>query len=149
MAYAKGARTFERHIDIEYGDVKVSPYNSLPHQVDSWFKGYKKAKEMCGSSGSERRQLPVKEVTYLDALLRGVYAKRNLPAGYEIKQEHILEDFYLAVPLQKGQISCRELMNGETLSKPLPQDAALKIDMIEGPYGSNSEMQIMINNRGM
>lgn len=149
MAYAKGARTFERHIDIEYGGVKVSPYNSLPHQVDEWFKGFNKAKEMCGSSGSERRHLPSKEITYLDALVRGVYAKRDLPAGYEIKQEHILEDFYLAVPLQKGQISCRELMNGEVLSKPLLRDAALRIDMIEGPYGSNPEMQHLVNNRGM
>ena len=51
MAYAKGARTFERHIDIEYGGVPVSPYNSLPHQCDVWFKAWHKAQEMCGGSG--------------------------------------------------------------------------------------------------
>ena len=30
IAYAKGARTFERHIDIDSDGVKVSPYCSLP-----------------------------------------------------------------------------------------------------------------------
>ena len=35
IAYAKGARTFERHIDIERDGVTVSPYCSLPTQVDA------------------------------------------------------------------------------------------------------------------
>jgi len=34
IAYAKGARTFERHIDIDMDGVPVSPYCSLPEQVD-------------------------------------------------------------------------------------------------------------------
>jgi len=149
MAYAKGARTFERHIDIEYGGVPVSPYNSLPHQVDEWFKAFKKAKEMCGGSGSERRNLPSKEVKYLDALVRGVYAKRDLPQGYEITQENILEDFYLAIPLQKGQISCRELMNGEVLTKAIAKDAALSLEYIEGPYSANPQLKSILSDRGI
>ena len=48
IAYAKGARTFERHVDIEDGGIKVSPYCSLPDQIDTWFKAWKDAKEMCG-----------------------------------------------------------------------------------------------------
>jgi sialic acid synthase SpsE len=149
MAYAKGARTFERHIDIEYNGVAVSPYCSLPAQVDEWFQGFKKAKEMCGAAGTSRRNVPKREVTYLDALVRGVYAKRDLPVGYEIKQERILEDFYLAVPLQKGQISCRELMNGEVLANAVPEHAALMIDSINGPYGSDPRMQEFIKARGI
>jgi sialic acid synthase SpsE len=149
MAYAKGARTFERHIDIEYGGVAVTPYNSLPHQVDEWFRAFKKAKEMCGGSANERRRISTGEVKYLDALVRGVYAKRDLPKGYQISQEKILEDFYLAVPLQKGQMSCRELMNGEILSCPLIKDGALRIDMIEGPYAANPAIQDLILRRGL
>ena len=38
MAYAKGARTFERHVDIEADGIPVSPYCSLPHQIDEWFR---------------------------------------------------------------------------------------------------------------
>ena len=43
MAYAKGARTFERHIDIEADGIPVSKYCTLPAQADTWFKSYKKA----------------------------------------------------------------------------------------------------------
>ena len=42
MAYAKGARTFERHIDIQTDGKKVSPYCSLPQQVDKWFKAFQR-----------------------------------------------------------------------------------------------------------
>ena len=52
IAYAKGARTFERHVDIEGDGVKVSPYCSLPDQVDQWFKTFQRAKAMCGAPGT-------------------------------------------------------------------------------------------------
>ncbi len=98
IAYAKGARTFERHIDIDDDGIKVSPYCSLPDQVDQWFKAYQQAKSMCGASGTQRRLQQPREIEYLDKLLRGVYVKHDLPEG------HILtdDDVYLAVPLQKG-----------------------------------------------
>ena len=38
IAYAKGARTFERHIDIDEGGIQVSPYCSKPEQVDEWVR---------------------------------------------------------------------------------------------------------------
>ena len=149
IAFAKGARTFERHIDIEADGIAVSPYCSLPHQVDQWFKAFKKAKEMSGASGLERRLVPEKETKYLDALLRGVYAKRDLPAGYQIHHKNILEDFYLAIPLQKGQLSCRELMNGEVLTQALKKDSALMIDAIDSPYSTHLELKQMIYRRGI
>ena len=43
IAYAKGARTFERHIDIDADGKPVSPYCSLPEQADTWFKAFQKA----------------------------------------------------------------------------------------------------------
>src|SRR4051812_42011463 len=43
IAYAKGARTFERHIDIDSDGIPVSPYCSLPNQSDIWFKAFHKA----------------------------------------------------------------------------------------------------------
>ncbi len=55
ISYAKGARSWERHIDIEMDEVPVSPYCSLPHQIDTWFKTYHKAREMCGSAGLQKR----------------------------------------------------------------------------------------------
>ena len=145
IAYAKGARTFERHIDIEADDISVSPYCSLPEQVDSWFKGWKKAVEMCGAPGSRKRIPQQRETDYLDGLVRGVYAKRDLPAGHALSDD----DVYLAIPLQKGQISCRELMHGEVLLKPVIADKAVMIDMIDSPYASSEVLKSLIYRRGL
>jgi len=149
IAYAKGARTFERHIDIAYPDKAVAPYCSLPHQVDTWFKAYLKAREMCGPAGDEKRIPPREEVEYLDALVRGVYAKRDLPKGYILQHENINDDVYMAVPLQKGQISCRELMSGEVLLRDLKKDEAVLIDSIDSPYAHNPALRDLIFKRGI
>jgi sialic acid synthase SpsE len=145
LAYAKGARTFERHVDIEHEGVPVSPYCSLPEQVDEWFKAFLKAQEMCGAPGVAKRVPPEKEIQYLDGLVRGVYAKFDLPAGHVLKDE----DLYLAIPLQKGQISCRELMRGEVLLNPIAKDDAVMFRNIESPYSANSSIAKMIENRGI
>jgi N-acetylneuraminate synthase len=149
MAYAKGARTFERHIDIEYEGVPVSSYNSLPHQADTWFKAWHKAQEMCGSSGASKRIPSDRETKYLDALVRGVYAKRDLPAGHVLRHEDLVKDIYLAVPLQKGQVSCREIMSGEVLLKPIAKDAPILIDIIDSPYSANESLKAAIYARGL
>jgi sialic acid synthase SpsE len=145
LAYAKGARTFERHIDIEEGGIPVSPYCTLPHQADTWFKAYKKAVEMCGAPGTAKRIPPQKEIAYLDNLVRGVYAKRDLPAGHVLTPD----DYYLAVPLQKGQISCRELMSGEKLLADLKADQMIRIEQIDSPYAENPDLRKLIDNRGL
>ena len=145
IAYAKGARTFERHIDIEGDGVKVSPYCSLPAQVDTWFKAYHKAKEMCGAPGTSKRISSQKEVAYLDALVRGVYAKQDLPEGHILSDD----DVYLAIPLQKGQISCRELMRGEVLLSAVGKDEPIMIDAIDSPYASIPSLRDSIYARGI
>ncbi|AHF92820.1 N-acetylneuraminic acid synthase [Opitutaceae bacterium TAV5] len=149
IAYAKGARTFERHIDIDDASVPVSPYCSLPHQIDTWFRAFRKAKEMCGGSGTEKRQVSRREAQYLDALVRGVYAKRDLPAGHKLHKDHMNDDFYLAIPLQKGQLSCREILNGESLKSPIAKDSPVRIDDIDSPYASNRSLRELIYNRGI
>lgn len=145
ISYAKGARTWERHIDINTDGVKVSPYCTLPHQADEWFKAFQKAKEMCGAPGTQKRIPPKKEIEYLDALVRGVYAKTDLPEGHMLTDD----DVYLAIPLQKGQLSCRELMKGEMLLRPLAKDQAIKIDDIESPYSQIPSLRKTIYNRGL
>ncbi len=59
MPRARG--TFERHIDIDYEGMPVSPYCSLPAQIDTWFKAFNRARVMCGSSGETRRVIPDQE----------------------------------------------------------------------------------------
>jgi N-acetylneuraminate synthase len=145
MAYAKGARTFERHIDIEEGGIPVAPYCSLPHQVDEWFKAFLKAKEMCGAPGTQKRTPPEREVKYLDALVRGVYAARDLPEGHLL----LPSDYYLAVPLQKGQISCRELFNEDRLLAPLKAHEPITLEHLDNEYGRNPQLRALIQDRGL
>ena len=145
IAYAKGARSFERHIDIEADGIAVSPYCSRPEQVDAWFKAFHKVREMCGAPGTQKRMPPVKEIQYLDSLVRGVYAKHDLPEGHILSDD----DVYLAVPLQRGQISCRELMSGEVLLHPLEKDSAIMIDNIDSPYASIPSLRELIYRRGL
>ena len=145
MAYAKGARTFERHIDIDADGIPVSKYCTLPHQADTWFKAWKRAVVMCGAPGISKRVPPKKEIEYLDGLVRGVYACRDLPAG----QVLTTDDYYLAIPLLKGQISCRELMNGERLLGPVAKDGPIRIDDIDSPYADNEGLKALIYQRGL
>lgn len=145
IAYGKGARTFERHVDIDDGQAKVSPYCSLPDQIDAWFKTWHRVRSMSGAPGSQRRLIPEKEVKYLDTLVRGVYAKRDLPSGHILSDQ----DVYLAVPLQKQQLSCRELMRGQLMIKACGAHAPITIDMVDTPYAYNDAMRARINDRGI
>lgn len=145
MAYAKGARTFERHIDINKDEISVAPYCSLPRNVDKWFKAFQKAKEMCGAPGTAKRIPPLREIQYLDGTVRGVYAKNDLPKGHKISES----DFFLAIPLLKGQISCKELMAGEILINTIKKNQPIFIDDIDSPYAYDEELKSYIYERGI
>lgn len=148
ISYGKGARTWERHIDIDYENVPVSKYNTRPHQADEWFKAFHKAAEMSGGSSDSRRVISRREVEYLDALVRGAYAKRDLEAGYTFFKESFERDFYLAIPLLKGQLSVREVMSGEKLTRDIKANEPLSVDHIDGPYAENPSLKQLILNRG-
>ncbi len=145
LAYAKGARTFERHIDIDADGVAVSPYCSLPQNIDVWFQVFRKVKKMCGNPGTMKRRCPPEEIKYLDALVRGVYAKRDMKQGQALRED----DLYLAVPLQKGQVSCREIMNGLPLLADVKKDAPVMIDQLDSPYAYDQELKQAIYQRGL
>lgn len=69
----------------------------------------------------------------------------KLPIG------HVLQDadIYLAIPLQQGQISCRELMRGEVIRKAVPKDQPIMIDAIDSPYANIPSLTDLIYHRGL
>jgi len=128
ISYAKGVRTWERHIDIPYPDgheqKEVSNYCSLPHQIDEWFKAYNKSVSMCGTSSISRRIVDEKESNYLEALYRGLYLNCNLSKGTQIKLDHL----YSAIPYQKEieHITSREYFdNNFILTRDMKKDEPL------------------------
>lgn len=145
IAYGKGARTFERHIDIDYEGVPVSAYCTRPEQADVWFKAFNKAKEMCGGPATFRREVPEKERRYLDALVRGTYARHDLPAGHVLTDA----DVYHMVPLLKGQISTREFEGGEKLTQPVAAGTAIQLAALDAPYARDAALAELIADRGM
>jgi sialic acid synthase SpsE len=149
LSYGKGARTWERHVDIDDAGVPVSPYCSVPEQLDEWFKAFQTARQMSGGSGDSRRVVPRRETEYLDALVRGVYARRDLEPGYVFSTDSFRDDLYLAIPLLKGQLSCRELMDGERLTHGIQADGAVTIDHIDGPYSTAPALRDLILQRGI
>lgn len=145
IAYAKGARTFERHIDIKTDDRPFSPYCSTPEQIAEWFQTFHKAREMCGAPGTEKMPSSQKEIDYLTSLVRGVYAKHDLPTGHVLTTA----DYYLAIPLQKGQLSCRELLNDQVLAKDIQADAPLMVDSVESLYNHDDGLKKKLLERGL
>jgi len=144
IAYAKGARTFERHVDIKADDKQISPYCSTPEQVAEWFQAFHKAREMCGAPGTEKAPSSQKEIDYLTSLVRGVYIKRDLSIGHVLTPD----DYYLAIPLQKGQLSCRELLNDQVLAKEVCADEPLMVDAVDSLYNRDYNLRKQLSNRG-
>ena len=147
IAYAKGVRLFERHIDINTDGFQVAKYSSLPNQIDTWFKAFQKARQMCGMAKDTRIISNEKEVSYLDSYVRGAYARNDIEVGQNLTED----DIYLAIPLQKGQLSTRELMLGKyghKMVKPCKKDQPITIDMVDTPYSSDELVQ-QITSRGL
>ena len=104
---------------------------------------------MCGAPGTSRKIPLQKETAYLDSYIRGVYARRDLK-GRAIGLGG--GDVYLAIPLQKGQVSTRELMLGEYGHRMLTdcrKDEPIRIDAMDTPYASNEELKALIYQRGL
>lgn len=99
IAYAKGARLFERHVGLETDKYKLNAYSSRPEQIASWIHAYYDAVGACG--GEDYAPAFPEEKASLNSLKRGTYAKRSIRRGETIKRE----DVFFAMPLLDGQFT--------------------------------------------
>jgi N-acetylneuraminate synthase len=104
---------------------------------------------MCGNSSAGRRVISKEETQYLDALVRGIYVAKDLEAGFKIDHSNFNEYFRLAVPLRKGQLSSREILNGLTVLNDIKAGTPLNISDVDGPYSTNEDLRKIITNRGI
>lgn len=126
VAYAKGARIFEKHVGVATDTIALNAYSATPEQIEEWVKAYKEAMESCG--GEDERRIDPKERADLRSLMRGVYAREDIPRGAVIKRDQV----FFAMPLAEGQLSSGRWAEGLVadreyrVNEPLP--AAIRTD---------------------
>jgi sialic acid synthase SpsE/mannose-6-phosphate isomerase-like protein (cupin superfamily) len=98
IAYAKGARIFERHVGMETKKHKLNKYSSRPEQVAKWIEAYKETAVLCG--GENRSPAAPDEIASLRSLMRGTFAKKEIKKGQKITRDKI----FFAMPLHEGQL---------------------------------------------
>lgn len=115
-ARALGAEMFERHIGLETDEIKLNGYSSNPEQLVKWFSAFKKIETLLGFS---ERQSPLDvEVSALNSLKRGVFAKSNIKIGQQLTAENT----YFAFPCGPEQTSSSELRLGQTVMHNIEKD---------------------------
>jgi len=124
MAYAKGARTFERHVGIPTDTIKLNAYSSTPEQVEAWVKAWERAKVAEGPEGE--RTIDQKEKEDLMSLQRGVFFRRPVKAGKTITAS----DVYFAMPISEGQLSSGEFEEGMLTDKDYEKNEGLHKNLL-------------------
>jgi sialic acid synthase SpsE/D-lyxose ketol-isomerase len=98
VAYAKGARIFERHVSVSNNKYKLNSYSSTPKEIDNWLEAYKEVKAMQGAE--EDTPVDHQERESLNTLYRGVYVNKKIKKGDIITRN----DVFFAMPLLENQL---------------------------------------------
>lgn len=108
IAYALGARIFEKHVGIpnEQENISLNKYSATPAQVGDWIQAYYNAKAACGpkNGGSSSAH----ELKDLQSLMRGTYADKPIKVGQIIERK----DVFFAMPIEKGQLFSGNFSDG-------------------------------------
>ena len=106
LAYAKGARMFERHVGMETSKYKLNKYSSNPDQLEKWIDAFNLAKESCGAVN--RPPTSIEEQESLKSLIRGVFAKKDIKKGEKFNKKNT----FFAMPYINGKMSVQDWSDG-------------------------------------
>ena len=106
IAYAKGARLFERHVGMETKKYTLNSYSSRPEQIARWITAYKQAVAACG--GEHRIPASPDEIASLRSLMRGVFAGEQIKKGDKLNRDKV----YFAMPLHDRQLPSGDWFDG-------------------------------------
>lgn len=154
LAYAKGARVFERHVGVKTDKIELNAYSSNPEQIRKWLRTYKKTVIACGAE--RRPPADHKEEGSLQSLKRGVYAEEDIKKGTPLNRSVV----FFAMPLQQNQlesgdwkdyfISDRTYKKKESISERVIQRLISRQEIINGIIhqvkGMLNEARIPIGN---
>jgi sialic acid synthase SpsE/quercetin dioxygenase-like cupin family protein len=134
VAVAKGAQILERHVGIATDTIKLNAYSSTPEQISAWMAAAQKAQVLCGHSS--RLPAPQEEIEALVTLKRGVYARRPLKAGVELKAE----DVYFAMPWHEGQLASGQWKPGVVTTTAIEKDQPLAVELVKLPADHDKQV---------
>ncbi len=137
MAIAKGVTILEKHIGSPTEDISLNDYSASPAQVRKWLTAAQDAIDICGVSG-KRYEFLKDEVSSLQGLRRGVFAKKDIKKGDTISTDKV----FLAIPLSNGQITGNDLskyadftaQNDIEVNKPILTSNTTKSDNRQKVY---------------
>ncbi|MBI2718307.1 MAG: N-acetylneuraminate synthase family protein [Rhizobiales bacterium] len=144
IAYALGARLFERHVGLATEKYKLNAYSSTPEQLERWIAAFHGARAMIGNE--ERSPTSPAERQTLVELKRGTYARRALAKGETVQRA----DVFFAMPVQEGQLISGQWRPGLVADRDYAANAPLDSGL--GGQGLTNEQlvyQIMLQVRGM
>jgi len=133
VAYALGARMFERHVGLETDAIKLNAYSSTPAQADQWFGAWHDAVKLCGSF--ERTPPEPQETQAILELQRGVFLKDDKKSGELLTSN----DVYFAMPCQEGQLSSGEFKDGTLLKEHGTANGAVMREHVDEPKRKQSQ----------
>jgi hypothetical protein len=127
------------------GSTPIGPYGPRPEQIDTWIKASHLALPMCGNSGDQQRAIREREIRTLGGLVCGVCPAWDEKVGDRLSDWPLC----LAAPLQRGQVSGREVMRGQVVIKACPKDAALMADRVATSCACDEKLREQIYGGGV
>ena len=125
MAYALGARTFEKHVGLATDQYQINEYSLGIQQLENWLFAMRQAESAIGST-EHRRDIGQTEADSILSLARGVYLRNEVSMGRDLHAS----DLYLAMPASPDSYSARDLSKYATfdLKRRVKKDQALRRD---------------------
>lgn len=102
LALGNGATVFEKHVGLPTERYVNNAYSASPSQIAAWLAAGRRAMDMLGPS--ERYVPTAAERDGLMALKRGVFARRDLPAGTILSAN----DVFFAFPPEAEQVTAND-----------------------------------------
>lgn len=129
IAIAKGAKVFEKHVGLETEEIKLNAYSAKPQQIKNWLEAAVETYAMCGTKDG-RYISTEKEKNDLQALKRGVFAKKLIKKGERLQ----IEDLYCAFPSVLEQVVANDLSKYNVFyaeNDLLPNQAIMLQDVVQ------------------
>ncbi len=124
IAYALGARLFERHVGVNTDKYKLNGYSSTPQQVEAWLGAFNNARAMIGAR--ERAPAREDERRTLFELKRGAFVRRPVAKGEVLEPA----DVFFAMPCAEDGMTSGDFRPGMVADRDYAANEALSSGMV-------------------